>query len=419
MGSGIDNKKKVALFIMPRSSSAWKGSEALWITVAGWASAAEHTFGEAWVLTTDRCATPAEAMNFPLGNNDGEVSNKSRLIKFIPTIAVTLMKDVRLWFNSKKHSAFRNKNRWEGKSIVFVWEHHDIFPGPGRRLAKELNVPFIKYVHAPQVWELAKWGVKRPLWGQLLEKFSEVQSLNQATLVACVSKEVCDQLKIMGVKEDKILVSPMAVDPQPFISASRSSELIKKHNLTEKFVIGWTGSFRNFHGLDLLILAYKKVAFKFPDCVLLLVGDGLERKKLEELVLQNDLNGLVIFAGRKSFTEIPSYVALFDVAVVSARSAEGFHYSPLKLREYLAAGKPTLAPRAGEIPVAFQDGKHLLLYEAGNIESLFSAIVKLRSDASFGEVLGRQGKAHVLATGTWAVELEKVVGLFNTFSLRN
>lgn len=54
------------------------------------------------------------------------------------------------------------------------------------------------------------------------------------------------------------------------------------------------------------------------------------------------------------------------MAFVSARTLKGFHYSPLKLREYLAAGKQAFAPNAGEIPSLFKDELHLKLFEPGD-----------------------------------------------------
>jgi hypothetical protein len=55
-----------AIFVMPRESSAWQGSEALWITVSGWASAAERRYGKSVVITSDRLASPDEAGTYPI-----------------------------------------------------------------------------------------------------------------------------------------------------------------------------------------------------------------------------------------------------------------------------------------------------------------------------------------------------------------
>ena len=65
-----------------------------------------------------------------------------------------------------------------------------------------------------------------------------------------------------------------------------------------------------------------------------------------------------------------SDVCSSDLAIVSAHSTKGFHYSPLKLREYLITGLATLAPRAGEVPEKFKDNEHVILYDIGDVKGL-------------------------------------------------
>jgi glycosyltransferase involved in cell wall biosynthesis len=143
----------------------------------------------------------------------------------------------------------------------------------------------------------------------------------------------------------------------------------------------------------------------------LLVGEGSERSKSEELVYKLGLQDSVKFTGRVPFTQIPEYISIFDVAVVSARSADDFHYSPLKLREYLAAGIPTVAPRAGDISVLFQDNTHLLLYTVGDIQDTASKIVALIEDPMLLQKLHEEGKKIALANCTWDYEVRKVLAL--------
>lgn len=395
--------KHAGLFIMPRNSSAWRGAEAMWVTVAGWAAAAERKVGAAWVLTTDRIASPSEALQYPLG--DGKQANPRRRA-LIPTILVTLLKDLRLWLHSRRGSNYRY--RLPAEHVAFVWEQHDLFPGIGYLLARRFGVPFIMYVHAPQVWESAKWGVRRPGWGWLLERL-EARSIKRADVVACVSSEVRDKLVEMGVPTEKVIVSPMAVDLSLFKPGAGAEDLRRKFGLQGRRVIGWTGSFRSFHGLDILVHAFEKVHARFPDTALLLVGDGFERATLTQLVSDLDLGDSVIFAGRQPFAKIPKIISVFDIAIVSARSAEGFHYSPLKLREYLAAGKPSIAPRAGEIPETFRDGVHLLMYEAGDIEDIAEKMGMLLGDAALMRRLTEGAAEYVRGNGTWDVELTRVL----------
>jgi glycosyltransferase involved in cell wall biosynthesis len=397
-------KKDAAIFIMPRSSQAWVGAEALWITVAGWAASAKRKFGHAWVMTSDRSAEPEEVIHYPLVKGTQVSAPKGGYV-WIPSFVKIFLKDVVLWRQSKRWKIDRYQS-WSKHNVAFVWQQHDLFQGPGRRLANELGVPLVTYVHAPVVWETAKWNVKRYLWGWFLERFVEAPALKRSDVVACVSEEVAQKLVHMGVQREKVLVSPMAVDQYLFEHANH--HLRETLGLTSKTVIGWTGSFRTFHGLDLLVRAFHRVHSQHPSVVLLLVGDGAERSMLEELVAELKIKDAVLFAGRQPFARIPDYVSVFDIAVVSARSAEGFHYSPLKLREYLAAGKPVLAPRAGEIPQMFTDNVHLKLYTAGDVNDLANAMEAFIKDPALGKQLSTQGKAYALQTSTWDYELNKL-----------
>lgn len=400
--------KNSAIFIMPRSSKAWVGAEAVWITVAGWSASAKRRFKNVWVITSDRIAQPEEVIHYPLVNKSAYAVKKPILFKWIPVFIKIFVKDVLLWRQSKKWSIIHQKP-WTNEQVAFIWEQHDLFPGPGRKLASELNIPLVTYVHAPVVWEAAKWGVNRYFWGWFLEKFVEARSLGQSDVVACVSNEVAEKLAKMGVDKNKILVSPMAVDPYLFGAYNGNIELRKRLGLENKIVIGWTGSFRSFHGLDLVVKAFDKVHHMVPESRLLLVGDGFERDSMENLVKELTLTDSVIFAGRQSFAKIPAYVSIFDIALVSARSAAGFHYSPLKLREYLAGGKPVLAPRAGEIPQMFTDNFHLKLYEAGDVEELISKLSELINNPEMAQSLAAQGKRYALESSTWDHELDKLV----------
>jgi glycosyltransferase involved in cell wall biosynthesis len=401
-------KAKISLFIMPRSSKAWRGSEALWITVAGWAAAAERKYGKAYILTTDRIAAPKEVLKYPLGKAPKiSKSGSKKFRSFLPTILITLLKDLLLWKSSMNSNHFDYVLPDLENGVSLVWEQHDFFPGIGYKLAKKHNVPFIIYVHAPQVWEAAKWGVKRPVWGKLLEKM-ETRSLKRADIVACVSQQVAQKLKEMGIHENKIMVSPMAVDAHLF-SKANSRHIIEEYDLKDKFVIGWTGSFRSFHGLDILLQVFKKVHDSINSSRLVLVGDGFEMENTMKLANDLGVKDAVIFTGRKSFTEIPDYVDAFDLAIVSARRASDFHYSPLKLREYLGAGKATLAPNAGEIPKMFQDDLHLKLYNVGDIEGTARKIIELYNEQEKRDYIAIKGKEYILKNGTWDVELEKLI----------
>ena len=140
----------------------------------------------------------------------------------------------------------------------------------------------------------------------------------------------------------------------------------------------------------------------------MLVGDGFERPKIETLVKQLALEQVVFFTGKKPFAEIPRVISIFDIAIVSASSSVDFHYSPLKLREYLAAGKPTLAPRAGQISTAFEDGKQLMMYKVGDIDDMAEKIAGVIGDKELRTRLQVGAMEYIDNNGTWDIELARV-----------
>jgi glycosyltransferase involved in cell wall biosynthesis len=74
---------------------------------------------------------------------------------------------------------------------------------------------------------------------------------------------------------------------------------------------------------------------------------------------------------------------------VTAAPGTSFHYSPLKLKEYLAAGVPVVAPSIGEMRRMLQHGCTALLYDPKDTGSLAWAIEHLA---------GRRRLRHALAT---------------------
>ncbi|NJW53460.1 glycosyltransferase [Salinimicrobium oceani] len=390
---------------MPRSSSAWEGAEALWITAAGWAVAAEQILGKAVVVTSDKISKPKEVYNFPLIREKNR--RKARVWEqFIPVFFKIFYHDLLTWKKNRNWGIIE-KLEVEREDVKLVWEKHDLYKGPGRKLADELGVPLISYVHAPVVWEASRWGVKRFFWGRFLENL-EAKNLRKADIVAVVSEEVRNKVLKMGVPANKIIISPMAVDISLF-SKGYSEHILDELKLEDKFVIGWTGSFRNFHGLDHVIKAFKKVVTEHSHARLMLIGDGAERLRSEDLVDALNIRDKVIFTGRKKFRDIPCLISLFDMAIVSARSAEEFHYSPLKLREYMAAGKPVLAPKAGEITSTFKEGESIKLFDAGDINSIRQGITFFLEDPESRKRIACNGYNFIKIAGTWEIEVKKAL----------
>jgi len=123
-----------------------------------------------------------------------------------------------------------------------------------------------------------------------------------------------------------------------------------------------------------LIKAMKKVAVRFPDALLLVIGDGPMRTKLEELVSLEHLNGNIIFLGTRN--DIPRLLSVLDIFVLSSLS-EGL---PLTILEAMAAGKPIVATDVGGIPEIIQGGSEGIIVPSNDPDVLADAISDLLRD---------------------------------------
>jgi glycosyltransferase involved in cell wall biosynthesis len=86
--------------------------------------------------------------------------------------------------------------------------------------------------------------------------------------------------------------------------------------------------------------------------------------------------------------------------VLSAPAA-AFHYSPLKLAEYLAAGLPVVAAEAGALPDRLRAGVDSLLVPPGDTAALRTALIRLRDDPGERDRLGRAGRAAAIDRWSW------------------
>lgn len=395
-----------ALFVSPASSIGQTSPVALWITAAGWASAVDSLGGRSWVLTHDGTFDADETLRRAVTPSP----HHPRLspVRRIPTVVKTLVKDMRGIGRSIRLRKAALSGPWMDSDVAFVWQQNGVFLSAGSEVARRKGVPFVLQVEAPVVWEASRWGVRRPGWSKLMERLGELPDMMRADVITCVSDEVADQVEAMGIARDKILVAPCSVDPvrfRPGIDDTRVRDVL---GVREQFVIGWVGGFRSFHGIDSLLDCADSLAAKLPDLCLVLVGDGVLRASFDREVRRRGSKN-VVFAGAVPYQEVPEYIAAMDVALVSSPETSGFHYSPLKLREYMACGKPVIAPNIGQVPDMAVDGHEALLVEPRNEEAMVSAIESLYRHPDLRLKLGANARIRVEQDGTWDYQLSRLI----------
>jgi glycosyltransferase involved in cell wall biosynthesis len=238
-------------------------------------------------------------------------------------------------------------------------------------------VPSVVFVPATHVWEAEQWGTHRPGWGRYVERYGERPALARADVVACGTDMVARQVLRIGARARSIVITPTGVDLELFRSpdvAAAGAQIRETLGLRDRFVVGWVGSFRRFHALDQAVDAVAGI----DDAALLLVGDGPERPRVEQYAREQGVT--VVTTGTVSHPDLPAYLAAMDVGLVLAGRNEVFHYSPLKLGEYLAAGLAVIAPAVPQIEARLTEGVDARLVPPGDPVALARALHELHDD---------------------------------------
>jgi glycosyltransferase involved in cell wall biosynthesis len=288
----------------------------------------------------------------------------------------------------------------------FIYERYSLWGRAGLRLATLRSVPLVLEVNAPLAYEQQQYraGLTCPRLAHSVER----ATWRKANLLIVVSESLRNWLQRAGVRPELIHVMPNAVDPRLFHMHLDGEPVRERLKLNGRFVIGFVGTFKRWHGVDLLLGAFQDLYRADSSTHLLLVGDGPLRPQFEEEVSRTGFRGAVTFAGEVPHQDIPQYLRAMDVAVAPYPALEDFYYSPIKLFEYMAAGRAVIASRVGQMAEVVVDGVTGLLFEPCNRVALVDCIRRLQKDPGLRNEVGRRA-SEACSVYTWSQNAARLI----------
>ena len=269
---------------------------------------------------------------------------------------------------------------------AFVYQRHALNDIGILQAARAAGIPSALEVNV--LYSSRSLGEFEPLHFPRLARQMERKGLELADLVITVSSPLAALVRELAPNVRAVLVLPNGVDPQRFRPDIPGDAVRSRFGIPPRAtVVGWCGIMRTWHRLELLLEAVRTTGY-----FLLLIGDGPARADIERLADRLGLNERVKFAGRVDQTEVPSHLAAIDIGVV-ADDLTGYA-SPMKLFEYMAMGKPIVAPDLANIRDVVTPHSEGLLFEPGSAASLALALSDLE-DATVRTRLGEAGRRSV------------------------
>lgn len=309
----------------------------------------------------------------------------------------------------------------------FVYCRHMALCNIIKTAAHKCNAPEVlelNNTHQDSVWSLVLhpkmvkrsallWPIYYAAKPVLTSWIKEIEDpvLKSADRVVVISQPIKEKLiKRRLVDEKRILVLPNGVDTDEFKpSEAYREEIRKKLQIGEdQIVLGFAGTFGNWHGIPELTKAIAAVSDR-KDMCFLLMGDGLLRPEMEKEIgnLPN-----VHFLGIVPHADMPKYLAACDILAVTnswnPKYKESFFGSPTKLFEYMASGRAIVASRLEQIAELLTDGETAAMFEPGNVDDLTDTIKRLADNPALRERLGKNAREAAIADHTWKQNAAKV-----------
>ena len=277
-----------------------------------------------------------------------------------------------------------------------LYERANLFYLAGALLARRGGLPYLLEVNSPLAQERAAFG---HLALRSLAAWSEHFVWRRADRVLPVTEVLADMVAAAGVARDRIVVVPNGIDLAAFPEAQPGDAR------GDEVVLGFVGFVRAWHGLDAVLRAMA-ASGDGPRVVLRVVGEGPARPALEGLAAELGIAERVRFTGLATRDAVPGMVAGFDIALQPAAVP---YASPLKVFEYMAAGRAIVAPDQPNIREVLADGRTALLFPPGDAAALWAAVRRLAQDATLRERIGAAARAEAIRRDfTWAGNARRV-----------
>ncbi|MEX6724393.1 TIGR04063 family PEP-CTERM/XrtA system glycosyltransferase [Parapedomonas caeni] len=283
------------------------------------------------------------------------------------------------------------------------------------RVARRTGLPWVYEIRA--FWEDASAAHGTSREGDLrytATHWLETRAAMAADAVGCICAGLMGDLRGRGIHEDKLFLTPNAVDQDQFTPGKpRDAALAAELGLTDAEIIGFIGSFYDYEGLDVLVAAMPLLLASRPRLHLLLVGGGPVEAALKAQVAALGVGARVHFTGRVPHAEVDRYYSLIDVLVYPRKR--------MRLTELVTPLKPLEAMAEGKLVAASDVGGHRELILAGETGELFrpddpaalaESVSGLLDRPEMWEQRRETARRYVATERTWAMTVDHYVPVY-------
>ncbi len=287
------------------------------------------------------------------------------------------------------------------ENVVLLHAHQGWEGARTIHLKRRLGVPFVVSFYGRDATMIPRKAYWRVLYRRLFDR---------GDVFIAEGRHMAETLARIGCPRERIRVVHLGVDPSRIPFAERRPGPAGE-------AIGLiAASFREKKGIRYALEAVARVAPRFPELRLRIIGDGPMRETIRERAGRPDLAGRIDLLGYLGY---PDYLrelgkAHFLMAPsVTAADGDTEGGAPVCVLDAQAAGLPIIATEHCDIPEATVPGRSALLSPERDVDALAANLERLLSAPDMWGEMGRAGRAHVEAEFDASRQGSKLADLYD------
>jgi glycosyltransferase involved in cell wall biosynthesis len=278
-----------------------------------------------------------------------------------------------------------------------------------------------RYVHSREPWSvywLARFGTRTgfeahfleedrryPVWEKLVGDASPSPALRG---IFCISRSLIEDYAAAGARRELLHWAPDGVDLQRFEPAVDPADARARLGLPGAArIVCHAGHLYPGRGIEETVEALRSL----PGVLLLLAGgEPGDIERIRAFAAERGMGDRVRLDGIVPNGKVPLYLRSADVLVMpyTSRTATVRAMSPLKMFEYMAAGRPIVATDFPSVREILRDGENALLTEPDNADALARGLKRALDDRVFAESIALRAARDVKAF-TWEERARKIL----------
>jgi len=282
------------------------------------------------------------------------------------------------------------------------------------------TIPLVKLFGLPMIVEinglsLDEWRMERPSgingWISYIKGVLDEKTYKYTDHLVAVTPKIKEVLQIeYKINPEKISVIENGANTELF-RPMNTKEVRRELKLNETYnYICYVGALFKWQGVDYLIKASPYILEQCPQSVFLVIGDGPSRESLINLAEQLGVSDRFIFTGAKPYTSVPLYINASDLCVASFIKDRNTRIgsSAIKMREYLACGKPVVASDVEGVRELLEESNAGICVPAESPRELANAVVGLLREPKSRNRMGKSGRKNIVENRSWESVAKKV-----------